>query len=124
MKSHNTEKKVYTKEMGVKRLIQIEPNSENWVADERAEEIVKETGGFDCIIDPFFDLHIGKLIPSLASGGRYITCGFYDQYSSLIGKEFQYQGLTTSDIFATMLLKNIQIIGNCLGNTEDLQNAI
>ena len=112
------------KEMGVKRLIQIKPNSENWVADERAEEIIKETGGFDCIIDPFFDLHIGKLIPSLASGGRYITCGLYDQYSSLIGKEFQYRGLTTSDIFATMLLKNIQLIGNCLGKTEDLQNAI
>ncbi|GAA6615661.1 zinc-binding alcohol dehydrogenase family protein [Scytonema sp. NUACC26] len=112
------------KEMGVKRLIQIEPNSENWVADELAEEIVKEKGSFDCIIDPFFDIHIGKLIPLLASGGRYITCGFYDQYSSLIGKEFQYRGLTTSEIFVTMMLKNIQIIGNCIGKTEDLQNAI
>lgn len=112
------------KEIGVKRLIQIKPNSENWVADELAEEITKEIDGFDCIIDPFFDLHIVKLIPSLASGGRYITCGLHDQYSSLIGKEFQYQGLATSEIFVTMMSNNIQIIGNCLGKTEDLQNAI
>ncbi len=48
----------------------------------------------------------------------------YDQYSSLIGKEFQYRGLITSEIFGTMLVNNIQIIGNCLGKTEDLQNAI
>ncbi len=112
------------REMGVKKLIQIDPNSEKWVADEVVEEIHTEISGFDCIIDPFFDLHIGKLIPSLATGGRYITCGLYDQYSSLIGKEFQYRGLTANEIFVTMLLKNIQIIGNCIGKTEDLQNAI
>ncbi len=112
------------KEMGVKRLIQIEANSENWLADAVAEEVAKETGGFDCIIDPFFDLHLGKLIPSLVNGGRYITCGLYNQYSHLIGKEFQYRGLTASEIFGIMLNNNIQIIGNCLGKTEDLQNAI
>lgn len=112
------------KQMGVKRLIQIDPNSESLVPDEVAREITTETGGFDCIFDAFFDLHIGKLIPALAIGGRYITCGLYDQYSSLIGKEFHYSGLTANKIFTIMFLKNIQIIGNCIGKTEDLQNAI
>lgn len=112
------------KAMGVKRLIQIDPNSENWVVNNGVEEITKEIGGFDCIIDPFFDLHIGKLILLLYPGGKYITCGLYDQYSDLVGREFQYYGLTSRELLGYTVLNNIQIIGNCLGQTEDLQHAI
>lgn len=112
------------KQMGVKKLISIDSNSTELLSDDVVQELQQEISHFDFIIDPFFDLHIGKLIQSLAPGGKYITCGIYDQYCSLIGKEFNYTGLPALQIFDVMMLKNLQIIGNCLGNTDDLINAL
>jgi NADPH:quinone reductase-like Zn-dependent oxidoreductase len=110
--------------MGVKRLIQIQPNSSDWIDRDLLREIRAETGGFDYIFDPFFDLHIGKLIPALKDGGKYVTCGLYDQYSDLINQPFEYKGLRLSQLLTTVMLNNLQIIGNCLGQTEDLERAI
>lgn len=110
--------------LGVKQLIPIQPNSDAWVDSAIVRQIQAETKGFDCIIDPFFDLHIGHLLPALKQNGRYITCGLYDQYSHLIDQEFHYQGLSLSEIFSTAILNNLHLIGNCLGLQEDLEHAI
>lgn len=113
-------------ELGVKRLIQINPDQDQWLTYPAMIATWREIGGFDCIIDPFFDLHIGKVIPLLvpSAGGKYITCGLYDQYSQFTGKEFQYHGISFSQLLTLMMLNNIQLIGNCLGTTADLQRAV
>jgi NADPH:quinone reductase-like Zn-dependent oxidoreductase len=108
-------------DLGVKRVIQVALNANTLIPPEVAREIKQEIEGFDCIIDPFFDLHIGKLIQTLVDGGRYITCGFYHQFPST---PFEYRGLTLSEILTVVMMKNIQIIGNCVGQTKDLENAI
>jgi NADPH:quinone reductase-like Zn-dependent oxidoreductase len=110
--------------LGIKELFVIKPEIKNFLEHKGIEELVKNTGGFDGIIDPFFDLHIGKLIDSMNHFGKYTTCGLYDQYSTLIGKPFRYQGDNLAEIITKALVKNIHIIGNCLGLTEDLQKAI
>jgi NADPH:quinone reductase-like Zn-dependent oxidoreductase len=114
------------KEMGVKQLIQVNPDDDDWLTSPDMLHIYQETGGFNYIIDPFFDLHIGKVISLFVPGlgGKYITCGLYEQYSELTGNEFQYHGLQFSQILRTMMVNNIYLIGNCLGTTKDLQQAI
>jgi NADPH:quinone reductase-like Zn-dependent oxidoreductase len=114
------------KEMGVKQLIQVNPDDDDWLTSPDMLHIYQETGGFNYIIDPFFDLHIGKVISLFVPGfgGKYITCGLYEQYSQLTGNEFQYHGLQFSQILATMIVNNIYLIGNCVGTTKDLQQAI
>ena len=114
------------KKMGVKQLIQVNPDDDDWLTSPDMLHIYQETGGFNYIIDPFFDLHIGKVISLFVPGfgGKYITCGLYEQYSQFTGNEFQYNGLQFSQILATMMVNNIYLIGNCLGTTKDLQQAI
>ncbi len=112
------------KEMGVKQLIQVDPALESFRNSSNIEAIIAKNNGFDYVIDPFFDLHIGKVAAVIAPGGKYITCGFYDQYSDIIGTSFAYQGEGLREIMARAIVDNIQIIGNCLGQKEDLQEAI
>jgi len=112
------------KEMGVKELILIDPALESFRNNESIEEIISKTGGFDYVIDPFFDLHIGKVIDVMAHNSKYVTCGLYDQFSSLIGRKLDYRGRNLSEIMGRAIVNNVQIIGNCLGQKEDLQDAI
>ncbi|MEL6928501.1 MAG: zinc-binding alcohol dehydrogenase family protein [Cyanobacteria bacterium J06600_6] len=111
-------------QMGVKELIQIDPQQDSILSNQRIVEICQATGGFDCVIDPFFDLYLGKVIKAIAKEGRYITCGLYNQYSQFTNQEFNYYGSHMAEILSYALLNNIQIIGNCIGYTEDLKAAI
>ncbi|MEO1376421.1 MAG: zinc-binding alcohol dehydrogenase family protein [Cyanobacteria bacterium J06635_10] len=111
-------------QMGVKKLIQIDPNQESLLYNEEIVEIVRETGGFNCVIDPLFDIYLGKVIHTIATEGRYVTCGFYDQYSHLTNQNFEYRGCNMQQIIEWVMTQNIQIIGNCIGYTTDLQQAI
>lgn len=112
------------KSMGVKEVILIDSFLNNFTENETIRDIMSNIGGFDSVIDPLFDIHLGKVIDVIAKGGKYITCGLYDQYSSLIGKKNNYKIPNFTAIMASVILKNIQIIGNCIGQTEDLLNAI
>jgi NADPH:quinone reductase-like Zn-dependent oxidoreductase len=111
-------------QLGLEELVQVDlmigPLSDN----EALSNIVFKVGGFDHVIDPFFDLHIGKVVDLMKIGAKYITCGFYDQYSHIIGNQFQYLGLRLLELMQIAMLKNIHIIGNCLGRKEDLIRAI
>lgn len=110
--------------MGVKEVFIIDPKSANFLDHKGIAEVVNSTGGFNGVIDPFFDLHIGKLIDTMAHFGRYVSCGLYNQYTHIIGKEFTYSGDGLSAIMTGIVVKNISLMGNCLGLTEDLQKAI
>lgn len=112
--------------MGVKQLIQIDPTLDDWSQIPELLQLYQKTGGIHCIVDPFFDLHIGRLLPILCrgEGGRYVTCGLYDQYSNYTGKNFEYQGMSLKDVLLFAMMNNVQLIGNCVGKTQDLQQAV
>lgn len=109
--------------MGVKKLLQINPNTDNLINADDVKTLKKEINNFDCIIDPFFDVHCSKFIPILGIYGRYITCGLYNQYSRLINEDFTSLGLTAKNMVHIMV-NNLQVMGNCIGLTADLQNAV
>jgi NADPH:quinone reductase-like Zn-dependent oxidoreductase len=111
-------------QLGIKEVIPIDPEQQSFLQNERMAEIYFKTGGFNYVIDPFFDLHLSKIIEVMALEGKYTTCGLYDQYSYLTGKKFHYAGRDLSDIITNAFIRNVQIVGNCLGTTADLQRAI
>ena len=111
------------KTLGVQELFVVDPML-GWAGQERLQAVAREIGGFDGVIDPFFDLHLGSAVAVLAAGGRYVTCGHYDQYLGLIGRESPYPRPDLLRTISSAILKNVQIIGNCIGLTDDLRQAI
>ena len=83
----------------------------------------REIGGFDGVIDPFYDLHLGSVMGLLAAGGRYVTCGLAGQYPAP-GRQPSREVPDLRQAIGEAVLKNIRIVGNCLGTTADLQHAI
>jgi D-arabinose 1-dehydrogenase-like Zn-dependent alcohol dehydrogenase len=55
---------------------------------------------------------------------RYISCGYYDQLNLAQLGEFKYVGKSINELMAECIIKNISIIGNCLGHKSHLEQAI
>ncbi len=111
--------------IGVDQLAQIQTNSEPWIDPEIAQSILeKAKGGFHGIIDPFFDLHIAKMLPVMRPEAKYITCGMYDQFSDLTEIQSPNIGISPQHLLCTAMINNLSIIGNCIGLTSDLTQAV
>ena len=59
----------------------------------------------------------------LTAGGRYVTCGLAEQYP-LPERQVPRETLDLRSAIGEAILRNIRIVGNCLGTTTDLQQAI
>jgi NADPH:quinone reductase-like Zn-dependent oxidoreductase len=109
--------------MGVRDLISFNPDRERLSDDQRILHVCRAEGGFEYVIDPFFDLHFGRVLDLMAIAGKYITCGIYDQYLEIIGKDGLAGGIDKTAALM-LIVKNLEILGNCIGTTADLQNAL
>ncbi|AIM35481.1 hypothetical protein KO02_01505 [Sphingobacterium sp. ML3W] len=92
----------------VKRLSQID----------KIYEEIKIYGKFDFIIDPFADNNLFRIIDLMGMNSKYVTCGIANQFST------QQHSIDATDFFSKIIMKNLTIIGNCLGSTADLQKAL
>lgn len=110
--------------LGVRELIQIEPSERSFLTNEQMLRIISEQGRFAYVFDPFFDLHLHKALEVMAHGGKYITCGFLDQYKKGIGTEILNRGPGVHQTMFAIMSRNLQILGNCSGTTADLNQAI
>jgi len=109
--------------LGVNRLVLID-REQPLKQNEAFQEMINEEGQFNVIFDPYCDLYAGQLIGHLTTFGKYITCGVFNQYSGFIGEKVPYHGESHINLMVKVIVSNISIIGNCLGNTRDLQNAL
>lgn len=76
------------------------------------------------VFDPFFDMNIGLAIKYMNIGGSYISCGLRDQHPLLSEHvPLEVEPIVRGAI-AQAIMKNISILGNCLGTTKDLEGAI
>lgn len=112
------------KQLGIKELFVIDPDLDSFIKHEHIRDVVIETGGFDGIIDPFFDIHLPKVLDVMGPGAKYVTCGLHEQYQKLIGQTTAYPQLSVKTLLLKAMFRNLQIIGNCIGTTSDLQKAI
>jgi NADPH:quinone reductase-like Zn-dependent oxidoreductase len=79
---------------------------------------------FDAVVDPFMDIYLRKLVRHLKRSGSYITCGVYEQFEEARPDPFVYRGLELGEMFSLIIRKNISLIGNNLGTTGDLEQAL
>jgi NADPH:quinone reductase-like Zn-dependent oxidoreductase len=112
------------KELGVAGLIKINNTPDGSVDQQLLHQSASRVGPFDCVIDPFFDIHFSSALGLMAPGGRYITCGFVGPKQGSGDEPDPHRGPTIMDSMAYAVFKNLQFIGNCLGSTEDLNDAI
>jgi D-arabinose 1-dehydrogenase-like Zn-dependent alcohol dehydrogenase len=71
---------------------------------------------FQYIFDPIFNVYIEALVLKLDYFGKYITCGALN--------EPEGTSVVSTATLVKFILKNASLIGNCLGEAGDLQNAI
>ncbi|KOO46497.1 alcohol dehydrogenase catalytic domain-containing protein [Priestia koreensis] len=76
------------------------------------------------VFDPFFDMNIGYALHFLQTGGTYITCGIRDQHPLLSNETPKDAEATVRGALEMSIVKNVAILGNCLGSREDLEGAI
>lgn len=78
---------------------------------------------FDVVLDPFSDTYFPYLLLSkkLNYNCKYLTCGFFNQSSE---KKLEAKAVKLQSILAHIIMFNVHLIGNCLGSTEDLKDAI
>lgn len=110
------------KKLGV-AAVAIAKTSDGFQENPALVQVLQQDGGFDFAIDPYFDLHFSRLLEVLKIGAKYISCGVYDQYLYLIGKPKPEVRYTGSE-FIKVMMKNISVMGNCIGLDEDLATAI
>lgn len=108
--------------LGAEEVFIIDPKRNYFTQHLHLREVAQQVGLFDYVFDPFFDLHIEKALPLVKPYGKYVTCGLYKQHG--LGT----QAVNTSQEFANLMnwaiLNNISLIGNCLGATQHLQQAL
>ncbi|HEU4510376.1 MAG TPA: zinc-binding alcohol dehydrogenase family protein [Pyrinomonadaceae bacterium] len=112
------------KQLGLKELFVIDSDIDNFIKHEHIRDVIAETGGFDGVIDPFFDIHLPKVLDVMAPGAKYVTCGLHEQYQKIIGQATGYQPISVKTLLLKAMFRNLHIIGNCIGTTADLQRAI
>ena len=75
------------------------------------------------IFDPFADLNLLSSLELLAPFGRYVTCGFVEQYFRKSKSQISdYPHI--QEVIAPIIAKNISVIGNCLGAVDDLTQGL
>ena len=109
------------KEMGVTELVVIDHSTP--LAGHAALAAAMDHGGIHFVIDPFWDLHFSRAVEVMTIGGKYISCGVYDQYLSVIDKPPLVRQSTGRE-FLFIMMRNLHVLGNCIGLCSDLSQAI
>ncbi|RPK03271.1 alcohol dehydrogenase [Bacillus subtilis] len=114
-----------TSEWSDKEKQKIYPSSVELVStaiNNTSNDIVKQK--ITHVFDPFFDMNIGYALYYLQTGGTYVTCGLRDQHPLLSSSTPSDAEPVVRGALEMSIVKNVSILGNCLGSKEDLERAI
>jgi NADPH:quinone reductase-like Zn-dependent oxidoreductase len=111
-------------ELGVKEVLRFDTSHPTLLHDPHIARTAAEIGGFNYVIDPFFDIYLPKVTTVMTPGGRYISCGLWAQYQHLTGENVEQNGNILHQTIGHAMTNNLQILFNCLGGTDDLKQAI
>jgi NADPH:quinone reductase-like Zn-dependent oxidoreductase len=112
--------------LGASNVFVIDPEGGPLAADEAMAGYVKDSGGFDVVLDPFADFYLRRAVSAMAVGGLYVSCGVERQFPPA-GTPVSIdddRALFGAGEFLTMMTRNLNIMGNCLGTTDDLSRAV
>ncbi len=109
--------------LGVETLVHLGGDDGGFAENAELARLARETGGFDCVVDPYFDLHLEASVALMAPFGRYTTCGILNQNPAL-ARRAGLRPMNAESIMVQAMLRNLSIIGNCIGVREDLERAL
>jgi NADPH:quinone reductase-like Zn-dependent oxidoreductase len=107
----------WLRQRGARAVFPLGPAPDALAANEDLMDQAAEIGGFDCVVDPFFDLHLAGAVGLMSVGGHYVTSG---QQGAETGEAAAGYGTA----LGIAVLKNLQIRGSALGSREHLQRAL
>ena len=110
--------------MGVKEVLPLERGGDHFQDSEAVTAFAERVGGFDYVFDPFYDVHLKKVLMLMNPFGTYVTCGMASQTPDS-GRESGLSGFPRiQDVMFLASVKNISIVGNCIGLREDLERSL
>jgi NADPH:quinone reductase-like Zn-dependent oxidoreductase len=109
--------------LGVKKVFVL-PRSAGEKGWEKLSAFCASRGGFDVVVDPFFDLHLTNIVPLIRAHGSYLTCGFCGQHNEMKDRRVKGHHSALPEAIKRAIFSNISILGHCLGSTVDLARAI
>lgn len=116
---------ITTKSSGIERLYQLGvkrvfffDKTKNFGDDSQDWNLSNER--YDIIFDPFYDIYFPNIVLRVKDMGRYLSCGCYNQFKPYSLDETP----DLRDVIGYLIVRNISLIGSCLGNTQDLKNAL
>lgn len=112
------------REMGAEEVFVIKRGLTSLYEDPTIRKFVNEEGLFNAVIDPFFDIYLRQVIDVMDIHGRYTTCGMYGQAHASDKDVIAKLPKDMIHIMSLVMIKNIQLIGNCIGKTDDLERSL
>lgn len=107
---------------GASEVVVLKRDRPDFKADAAVQRVLRQ-GGYNGVIDPFADVNLALMPEIMAMGGRYVTCGVYDQHTRLTGGTAVI-AKPDSGLILQMMMKNLSIMGNCIGLEADLAAAV
>jgi NADPH:quinone reductase-like Zn-dependent oxidoreductase len=107
---------------GVDEVFVVDP-ARPFAAHDALAAAARAVGGYTGAIDPFFDLHLGQLLPLLRHGARYVTCGLYGQRGTA-ARDGTAPGTDCYVALCQAIVRNVALIGNCVGKRHHLEEAL
>jgi NADPH:quinone reductase-like Zn-dependent oxidoreductase len=86
----------------------------------------RQTGGFRAVLDPYFDLYLERSLPVIAAWGAYVSCGLERQFPprGSLAAGLSPRPVLHDASLGACLPRNVSLIMNCLGATEDLRTCL
>jgi NADPH:quinone reductase-like Zn-dependent oxidoreductase len=112
------------RQVGADEVFHVDLRAPSFTEHEQIRTAVRTVGGFAGCIDPYFDLYLTRIVGLLAPGGRYVTCGFFDQHLAITREPFPGHAPDYGAVMQLAMVRNISLIGNCVGTSADLQRAV
>lgn len=109
------------KELGADEVVVIADRN-NLHEEKLLKDIYNQIKGFDVVVDPFSDVYLAQLAHLINVNGKYATCGVY--FQSFDREDQGEENIGSTSSLLSLISKNITLVFNCLGDTEDLKLAL
>jgi NADPH:quinone reductase-like Zn-dependent oxidoreductase len=108
---------------GAHSVIYSPPNPTGPPLAKSLSDLAHKIGGFDCIVDPFFDLYMLQSVGLLTNRGRYATCGALDESRNGPTINESMSDLEMSEAIALSIVRDQTLLFGCCEQREDLDSA-
>ncbi len=110
--------------LGATDVVLLPPSDEPATGAVLLREYAAAHGHFEAMFDPFFDLHVGPAPDLLRDFGTYVTCGMAAQNAGSASVTTPMVRATLEQTLYRCIVKNLRLVGNCIGLTDDLRAAL